>query len=67
MNELPQRKPNRMKDYDYSRDGTYFVTICAKDRHEILGEIVVGDGVLDVPHSGVPYCILSETGKAVEK
>ena len=56
-----------MNDYDYSRDGAYFVTICAKDRHEILGEIVVGDGVLDVPHSGVPYCMLSETGKAVEK
>jgi REP element-mobilizing transposase RayT len=36
---LPQRKPNRLQNHDYSRDGAYFVTICAKDRAEIFGSI----------------------------
>ena len=33
MKELPKRKPNRLKDYDYSQNGAYFVTICAHERH----------------------------------
>jgi REP element-mobilizing transposase RayT len=46
MNELPQRKPTRLKGCDYSRNGAYFVTICAKDRAEIFSRIVpVGDGL----------------------
>ena len=44
MNELPKRKPNRFKNYDYSQSGAYFVTICAKDREEIFGRIVVTVG-----------------------
>jgi hypothetical protein len=39
MSELPIRKPNRLKGYDYSRNGAYFVTICAKDRTEIFADI----------------------------
>jgi putative transposase len=35
-----QRKPNRLKEYDYSTAGYYFVTICAKDRICWLGEVV---------------------------
>ena len=46
--ELIKRKPNRLKGFDYSTNGAYFVTICTKDKKCILGEIV-GDGVLDVP------------------
>lgn len=30
--DLLRRKPNRLKDYDYSRNGMYFVTVCTKDR-----------------------------------
>ncbi len=33
------RKANRLKDYDYSRNGFYFVTICTKNRKEYFGEI----------------------------
>lgn len=32
MTDLPKRKKNRLKDYDYSSNGAYFVTICTKDR-----------------------------------
>ena len=44
-NDLPVRKQNRLKGYNYSQDGAYFVTICAKDRHELFSRIVVGDGL----------------------
>ncbi len=30
--ELPKRKPTRLKGYDYSSAGAYFITICTKDR-----------------------------------
>ena len=41
--ELKQRKQNRIPDYDYSQNGAYFITICTKDRQQILSKIV-GDG-----------------------
>ena len=31
-NALPQRKRNRLKNYDYSSCGAYFITICTLDR-----------------------------------
>ena len=34
-----ERKTIRLKDYDYSQNGFYFVTICTKDRTEHFGEI----------------------------
>ena len=40
--ELPRRKPNRLKDYDYSQAGAYFITICVKDRKNILWNNIVG-------------------------
>ena len=39
MPDLPVRKPNRLRDYDYSQNGAYFVTICSKDRKELFGTI----------------------------
>ena len=41
------RKPNRLKDYDYSRNGLYFVTICTKDRINYFGEIANGEMILN--------------------
>ena len=41
--ELPKRKPNRLKQYDYSSHGAYFVTICTEGKKKILCDIV-GDG-----------------------
>jgi len=38
--ELPKRKDLRLKQYDYSSAGAYFVTICIKDRKRILSDIV---------------------------
>ena len=38
--EYPKRKPTRLKHFDYSSVGAYFVTICVNDRKRILSEIV---------------------------
>ena len=38
--EMKFRKTNRMREYDYSRPGHYFVTICVQGRKELFGEII---------------------------
>ena len=48
--EHPERKYNRLRNYDYSRNGLYFITICTKDRIRYLSEIIdVGNAALGVP------------------
>jgi putative transposase len=37
------RRSIRLKGYDYTRPGAYFVTFCTQNRACILGEIVRGD------------------------
>ena len=39
MRTLHNRKPNRLKGYDYSQQGYYFVTICTKNMVEYFGKI----------------------------
>ena len=59
--EFTQRKPTRLQEYDYSQSGYYFVTICAKDKQNLFGEIV-GGGALDAPQMK-----LSAIGELVNK
>ena len=47
--ELPQRKQNRLTNYDYSQNGAYFITICTQNRENILSQISVGTGLPDCP------------------
>jgi REP element-mobilizing transposase RayT len=44
----------RLKNYDYSQEGFYFVTICVQDKKCLFGEIV--DGVM----------VLNEAGRVIE-
>ncbi|MBQ2733486.1 MAG: hypothetical protein IJF74_04940 [Clostridia bacterium] len=51
-NELPKRKTARLRGFDYSTSGAYFVTVCVQDRKSILSEITaknddneVGEGL----------------------
>lgn len=37
--EVHHRKSIRLKDYDYSKEGMYFITICTKNRECILSQI----------------------------
>ena len=34
-----KRKNIRLKNYDYSKEGYYYITICIKNRKEILSKI----------------------------
>ena len=47
------RKYMRLKDYGYSSNGCYFITICTKDRQPLLSKIV-GGAVLSVPKIQLP-------------
>ncbi|MGA3286894.1 MAG: hypothetical protein ABSD46_05690 [Bacteroidota bacterium] len=39
----PHRRSVRLKEYDYSQPGEYFVTICTRDHECTLGEIINGE------------------------
>ncbi|GMG97603.1 transposase [Tepidimicrobium xylanilyticum] len=39
MDELPRRKNIRLKNYDYSQAGYYFITICSKDKKSLFWEV----------------------------
>lgn len=59
--DLPKRKPTRLRNYNYSQIGHYFITICTHKRKWLLGEIV-GDSVCDTPK-----ITLSKIGIIVEQ
>jgi REP element-mobilizing transposase RayT len=59
---LPKRKSIRLRGYDYSQNGTYFITICTKDRELILGNFDVGAAAF----SG-PYVSLSPYGQIADQ
>ncbi len=44
--DFPRRRSLRLKDYDYSQNGAYFITICTQDRQYLLGEIINGEIIL---------------------
>ena len=37
--DIHKRRSIRLKEYDYSAPGTYFITICAKDRYCLFGDV----------------------------
>ena len=53
---MQERKRNRLCNYDYGQSGAYFITICTKDRKQILSKIV-GDDAYIVPK---PYGLVVE-------
>lgn len=36
------RKSLRLKNYDYSQEGAYFVTLCIQDKEKLFGDIEMG-------------------------
>jgi REP element-mobilizing transposase RayT len=44
---MRERKRIRLKRYDYSQDGYYFVTICAENREEWFGKVEKGEMILN--------------------
>ncbi len=54
------RKENRLKDFDYSSCGTYYITVCTKEKKNLFGSIV-GAPI------GRPSCELSDYGNIVDE
>ena len=52
----------RLKNYDYSSDGAYFITICTKNREHFFGEII--DGQIQL--SKIGKIVADEWGKTAE-
>jgi putative transposase len=50
-----ERKHIRLRNYVYSSNGMYFITICVKNRENLFGEILKDE------------MILNETGNIAEK
>jgi len=48
------RRSIRLKDYDYTQNGAYFVTICAHERQYVFGDVMHG------------YMALNEWGRIVQ-
>lgn len=59
---LPTRKPPRLKNYDYSQNGAYFVTICTHKRKCVLSDIIVGEGLCALPQN-----VMTSIGKEIQK
>jgi len=60
LRDLPTRKDIRLKGWNYANAGYYHVTVCIKDRHELLGK-VVGAATCR------PYVELSEIGRTTDE
>ena len=44
---LLRRRSIRLKGYDYSRNGLYFITICCQDKRSRFGQVIHGKMVLN--------------------
>ena len=66
--KFPQRKHIRLRNYNYSGNGCYFITICTKDKNHLFGSYNVG-ALHEAPTNHAKNrCInLNQYGKFVEK
>jgi REP element-mobilizing transposase RayT len=64
--QLPKRKNIRLKHYDYSQAGYYFVTICTENKRHLLCEIV-GDAAHSILQTNTTQSKLTETGYMVQQ
>ena len=53
--EIHHRHSIRLKEYDYSSEGLYFITVCAQDKKCMFGKIINGD------------MYLNEAGRMIQK
>ncbi|HYE12383.1 MAG TPA: transposase [Patescibacteria group bacterium] len=71
-NNLPNRKDLRIKNYDYSQAGYYFVTICTEGKEHVLGDVVansniVGDAAHSVQQPSTTQVKFTQIGHVVEQ
>ena len=58
---LPKRKHPRLKQYDYSCPGAYFITVCTRENRPFLGTIPVGRGLAPAE------CLLTPEGRILKE
>jgi len=58
--EKHHRRSVRLQGYDYSQEGGYYITVCAKNRECLFGEICNGG-------RGAKYCAHTDGGKIAEQ
>ena len=64
---IHHRKSIRLKGYDYSQAGLYFITICCQDRARLFGNIVGAENLLpNTPPSNKPKMLLKDAGKIAD-
>ncbi len=64
VNDQKSRKSVRLRDYDYTQAGFYYVTICTEGRRNILGQIInVGADSISARYE----MALSGAGRMIEK
>jgi REP element-mobilizing transposase RayT len=54
-NHIPSRRPLRLKGYDYSKSGFYFLTLCVQHRLNLFGKFIE------------THLVLNDAGKMVER
>lgn len=64
QSDFPRRKDIRLKHYDYSQTGYYFVTICTEEKKHLLCDIVESVGV---GFHADPKIRLTSIGEAIEE
>lgn len=60
--EYPKRKHPRLKTYNYSENGYYFITVCTKNRAKVLGSIIADPRNPDRYTFGMQQIHLSQYG-----
>jgi len=44
--QIRHRKSIRLKGYDYSKTGLYFITLCVEDKQHLFGDVIDGKMIL---------------------
>ncbi|MCE5284315.1 MAG: transposase [Pelosinus sp.] len=57
--DKPCRKTIRLKEFDYSQTGFYFITICTNNRFHLFGEVCNKTSV-------IPQVVLNSAGKMIQ-
>ena len=58
--EKPKRKPNRIPEYDYALEGSYFVTICTHNRASLFAMESSGASII-LPQNRIIHKWIQET------
>ena len=63
--DLPQRKINRLKEYDYNQTGAYFITICTQNREKVFWSNCRGElcSPANIPLSNLGITVENEIKK----